>query len=81
AIPLTIVGIVRVKEEVKISGLDTGLLFSDVLARFFIADAKQTQIVQAQQQADFNILTGELFSLVPANPMEAMMGIRGESKE
>ncbi len=81
AIPLTIVGIVRVKEEVKISGLDTGLLFSDELARFFITDAQQTLIVQAQQQADFNILTGELFSPVPANPMEAMMGIRGESKE
>lgn len=81
AILLTITGIVRVKEEAKISGLDTGILYSDALARFFIAAARDSEIVRAQQQADFNVLTGELFSPLPANPMEAMMGIKGERKE
>lgn len=81
AIPLTITGIVRVTEEAKISGLDTGLLYSDSLAEFFITDARHSKIVQIQQQVDYNVLTGEPFSQNPANPMEEMMGIRGRSKE
>jgi ABC-type lipoprotein export system ATPase subunit/cell division protein FtsX len=81
AIPLTITGIVRVKEEAKISGLDTGLLYSDSLAEYFIADAQDSNIVRIQQQVDFNVLTGEPFNQNPANPMEEMMGIRGGSKE
>lgn len=81
AVPLTITGILRVKEEAKTSGLDTGLLYSDSLAEFFIADARNSNIVRIQQQVDYNVLTGEPFSQNPANPMEEMMGIRGRSKE
>lgn len=62
AILLHIVGIIRLKEDANVSGLTPGIVYSDELARDFIADAQHSQIVLAQNQADYNVITGTLFA-------------------
>lgn len=59
---LNIVGVIRAKEGSKISTLPAGIAYSDELATYFIKDAQQSEIVLAQQKADFNVLTGQLLS-------------------
>ena len=62
AITLKISGIVRIKEDATISALSSGLAYSDSLAVSFIEDAMDSEIVKAQQDADYNVLTGEALS-------------------
>ncbi|WP_340022002.1 ABC transporter ATP-binding protein/permease [Paenibacillus sp. FSL K6-1096] len=59
AVTLKIAGVVRGQEGSKISTLSPGLVYSDELAASFIADAQQSEIVQAQEKADINVLTGQ----------------------
>lgn len=59
AINLNVVGILRAKEDVKISILPVGFVYSDELAEFILEDATNSEIVLAQQSSDFNVLTGE----------------------
>jgi len=61
AVTLKIVGIIRAKENNSISTLSQGILYSDKLAEFFIEDAKRSGIVLAQQEADYNVMTGASF--------------------
>lgn len=62
AITLNIVGVIRGQEESKMSTLPAGIAYSDELATMFIEDAKNSEIVKAQQQADYNVLTGQVLS-------------------
>lgn len=59
AITLNVVGILRAKEDVKISLLPSGFSYSDELAEFVLNDAVNSDIVLKQKNSDFNVLTGE----------------------
>lgn len=61
---LSIVGIVRPKEDGNKEEQLGGLYYTDALAKNFIADAQQSAIVQDQKEADRNLLTGQAFDQV-----------------
>lgn len=82
AMTLNVAGVLRSKEEVSISPLNPGIAYSDELATAFIEDAQKSDIVQAQEGADFNVLTGQAFSEVQGSsaltgPGAAMMAPGG----
>lgn len=62
AITLNIVGVLRSQEDSKMSTLPSGIAYSDELATYFIEDAANSEIVKAQQTADYNVLTGQVLS-------------------
>lgn len=59
---LKIVCVIRGKEDLSIAGLSEGVKYSDTLAQEFIGNAQKSAIVLAQEAADFNVMTGEVFS-------------------
>lgn len=59
AIKLEVVGILRAKEDLKISLLPTGFTYSDELAEYILKDAINSDIVKKQKDSDYNVLTGE----------------------
>lgn len=61
-ITLKITGIIRSKQEVKISLLASGIAYSSDLAEMMIEANKESEIVKAQEDADFNILTMQPFT-------------------
>ncbi|MGI6537777.1 MAG: ATP-binding cassette domain-containing protein [Caldicoprobacterales bacterium] len=61
AITLKITGIVRPARKTEIPVLQPGITFPDELNKFFMEDAKESAIVKAQQKAEYNVLTGEVF--------------------
>ncbi|VYT89322.1 ATP-binding cassette domain-containing protein [Clostridium tertium] len=61
SISLKIAGILRLKEDVKIPVLSPGVAFSDELSKFFIENAKNSEVVKDQEASDFNVFTGESF--------------------
>ncbi|HHY81723.1 MAG TPA: ABC transporter ATP-binding protein/permease [Clostridiales bacterium] len=61
AIELKITGIVRPSRKTDIPVLKPGIAFSDELCRHFMKDAENSEIVKAQREADYNVLTGEPF--------------------
>jgi putative ABC transport system permease protein len=71
AIKLNVVGILRAKEEVKISLLPAGFAYSDQLAEFILEDAANSDIVLNQLTSDFNVLTGEPFDVSSPNGMSS----------
>lgn len=62
AITLKICGVIRIKKDVKVSALPSGIAYSDNLAQFFITNDMKSKIVHAQQSANYNVLTGEMLS-------------------
>lgn len=62
ALTLKIVGVIRAKENVSIAGFSEGVKYSEELITDFITQSKTSAIVQAQEAADFNVMTGEPFS-------------------
>ena len=54
---LTITGVVRPKEGQAMSMLASGIAYSDKLAQRVIEAAQKSDIVKAQQEADYNIMT------------------------
>lgn len=57
AITLRISGIVRLKEDVEIDLLGNGIVYSDKLLQRIIDMEKDSEIVKAQRESDFNVLT------------------------
>ncbi|MDD4679880.1 MAG: ABC transporter ATP-binding protein/permease [Clostridia bacterium] len=76
AITLSIAGIVRPARKTEIPALLPGIGYSDDLNQYFIKDAEESAIVQAQKKADYNVLTGEPFT-ASNNTMPAGAGITG----
>lgn len=74
---LKISGIIRKKEDVYLAVLPEGIAYSDQLAQEFIENAKQSDIVKAQEKIDYNILSGQTFSeengMAGANTMQSAM--------
>ena len=60
-ITLTIVGILRGQEDPNLATIPPGISYSDQVAQLYIENAYQSEIVQAQLEKDYNILTGEPF--------------------
>lgn len=56
---LNISGIVRQKADVVVSMLGNGIVYSDELTEKVIADAAGSDIVKAQKEADYNVITME----------------------
>jgi putative ABC transport system permease protein len=56
---LTIAGIVRQNPDVRLALLATGIAYSDELSTMIIDIAMDSNIVKAQEEADFNIMTKE----------------------
>ena len=62
AIPLKISGIARLKKESEIPTLqDIGIFYTQELVEFLVGQNSESQIVQAQLEANYNVLTGEEF--------------------
>ncbi|WP_346868308.1 MULTISPECIES: ABC transporter ATP-binding protein/permease [unclassified Clostridium] len=85
AITLKIAGIVRSSKNSKLEILSPGLSYSDELSQYFIDNAKNSKIVKAQQDTNYNVLTGKPFgdatagTSMPTNPMAAMSPMGGAS--
>jgi putative ABC transport system permease protein len=58
-ITLTVVGIIRAKESVKFPVISEGIAYNDELAQRIIDISKGSDIVKAQAEADYNVLTME----------------------
>lgn len=63
-IPLTVAGIIRVKEGLEISGVSEGLKYSQEFAAEVINLNRDSAILKAQREADYNVMTGEAFVAV-----------------
>ena len=61
-VTLKITAIVRSKKEVKISLLASGIAYSSDLSELMIEKNKESQIVKAQEGAEYNILTMQPFT-------------------
>jgi len=61
-ITLKISGIVRANADTKLAVISPGLAYSDELSQKFIENAKSSQIVKAQEDVAYNILTGQEFA-------------------
>lgn len=74
---LKISGIIRKKEDVYLAVLPEGIAYSDQLAQEFIENAQESDVVKAQKEADYNILSGQTFSedngMASANAMQSAM--------
>jgi len=58
-VTLTIVGIVRQQADANLAMLSPGIAYSDDLSTMIVSMAADSQIVLAQQEADFNVMSGE----------------------
>lgn len=61
AVTLKICGVVRIKEDTNLATISSGIAFVDDLALSYIEDAKESEIVKAQQDADYDVLSGNPF--------------------
>lgn len=59
SISLKITGIVRLKPSVSLSILGNGIVYSDKLVKQIIENSKYSDIVMAQQESDYNVITME----------------------
>ncbi len=62
SISLTIAGIVRLKQDVSFGIVGEGIAYSDRLVQRVIDRANDSEIVKAQREADYNVITMEKLS-------------------
>lgn len=61
AITLKISGIVRGKEDKKITTNYSGIAYTEELINFVVNENKNSEIVKTQMEKDYNVLTGQKF--------------------
>lgn len=61
-IPLTVVGILRPKEDSSGGYLSTGIAYSKDLTDVILADAKESEIAKAQAASDTDVILGTAFA-------------------
>ncbi|MDR1563490.1 MAG: ATP-binding cassette domain-containing protein [Oscillospiraceae bacterium] len=66
---LTITGIIRLKEEVKVGVLNTGVAYSDSLSKSILKETMSSDIVRAQRSSSTNVMTGQPFDNDAAKEM------------
>lgn len=71
AIPLKIVGILRIKKDKMLDVISTGVAYTEDLMDFILEDSKNSEIAIAQRDAAYNVLTGEPFDLSTESGIEA----------
>ncbi len=59
SVTLTLSGVVRIKEDAGISMIGEGIAYSDDLTELVIEKAKDSDIVQTQKDADYNVMSRE----------------------
>lgn len=62
AITLRICAVVRIKSGTKVSSLSSGIAYSDSLAKEYIKNARKSDVVKKQKDADYNVLDGSTFA-------------------
>ncbi|WP_040950502.1 ATP-binding cassette domain-containing protein [Gorillibacterium massiliense] len=62
AIPLTITGILRVKEDVSSSYLSQGIAYTTALTDYVVEDAQKSDIALQQKDSDKDVLLGTAFA-------------------
>ena len=80
-ISLKIKGILRLKEDIKIPVLSSGIAYSDDLSKYFIENAKNSEIVKAQESLDYNVLTGQNFEVGTTNYQRGLNQNQSNTKE
>jgi putative ABC transport system permease protein len=78
AITLTISSIFRINEDVVIPLLNPGVVFSDALTKSIIEREIESDIVIAQQESDFNVMTLEAINEDERNQMITFLGGNAE---
>ena len=73
-ITLTISGIIRRPEEITVTVLNRGIAYSDALARHIIDLELNSQIVEAQREADHNVITFESINDLERDALVATFG-------
>lgn len=73
-ITVRIAGIVRVKKEAGIGILTTGIAYSDALSEQVVAMQQESDIVEAQQESDKNVMTMEEISQADKDSLLAVLG-------
>ena len=61
ALTLKVVGIIRGKEDKTLLSSTSGLWYTNDLVEYVISQNIDSTIVNAQKEADYNVLTGEMF--------------------
>ena len=61
ALTLKVVGIIRGKEDKTLLSSTSGLWYTNDLVEYVISQNIDSTIVNAQREADYNVLTGEMF--------------------
>lgn len=74
SITLTLSGVVRIKEDVGISMIGEGIAYSDDLTELVIEKAKESDIVQAQKEADYNVMSREVIDEETKKDLVAYLG-------
>ena len=74
SIPLQIVGVVRLNAEVPIGLLNAGIAYSDALISELIAIELNSDIVVAQREATYNVMTFESMGETERNAFVAALG-------
>ena len=73
-VTLTLRGIVRIKDDVGMSLINEGIAYSDDLTELVIEKAKESDIVKAQKDADYNVITRESVDEETKNNLVAHFG-------
>ena len=71
---VTVVGIVRAKEGTSMSMLSSGIAYSDALSQRIIDAAEESDIVQAQKDATYNVMTMEEMDATTKETMISYLG-------
>lgn len=61
-VPLTITGILRIKEDAATSYLNEGIAYTTALTDYVVADAQKSQVALAQNNSDNDVLSGAPFA-------------------
>ena len=74
SVTLTLSGVVRIKEDAGISMIGEGIAYSDDLTELVIEKAKDSDIVQAQKDADYNVISREAIDEETKKNLVAYLG-------
>lgn len=56
---ITVTGVLRIKEDSPMDLLAPGIAYSDLLAQKVVSQNQESEIVQAQEESDVNVMTNE----------------------
>lgn len=77
SIELNICGVIRQKEDAKIALLSSGIAYSDELTQLIVDENIDSDIVKAQRESDFNVITTE--EIDEAGKAELLAYLGGDS--